>query len=182
MVGILLEATRAAAGEYASRWNWAREDKALRRMCITWLVKHPVDKSNQVELDVAQPERENTAKVTANAGEAKDDATPGNVADLGAARAKKKAKAKAKAAADMLPAFLVADTVIKALRDGGEDIMLSEGELWFYGEGVWRIADRADEQRLVTMVQAAFDALALPARGCEPQPRAQTHQGAPRAV
>jgi hypothetical protein len=41
VVGLLLDATRAAAGDYGVRWNWRREEKSLRLMCEAWLRKHP---------------------------------------------------------------------------------------------------------------------------------------------
>jgi putative DNA primase/helicase len=41
VVSLVLERTRAAAGDYGARWNWAREEKAIRGMCATWLKKHP---------------------------------------------------------------------------------------------------------------------------------------------
>ena len=41
VVGIVLAATRAAAGHYGERWNWRREERAIRGMCETWLTKHP---------------------------------------------------------------------------------------------------------------------------------------------
>jgi hypothetical protein len=41
VVRLVLEATRLAAGDYGERWNWRREEKAIRGMCDTWLKKHP---------------------------------------------------------------------------------------------------------------------------------------------
>ena len=41
VVDIVLAATRAAAGHYGERWNWRREERAIRGMCETWLTKHP---------------------------------------------------------------------------------------------------------------------------------------------
>jgi hypothetical protein len=41
VVSLVLGATRAAAGDYGARWNWNREQKAIRGMCDTWLKKHP---------------------------------------------------------------------------------------------------------------------------------------------
>jgi putative DNA primase/helicase len=41
VVGMLLEATRAAAGAPGADWNWAREERSIRDMCATWLAKHP---------------------------------------------------------------------------------------------------------------------------------------------
>jgi hypothetical protein len=41
VVEVLLAATRAAAGSFGQRWNWQREERAIRGMCETWLAKHP---------------------------------------------------------------------------------------------------------------------------------------------
>jgi AAA domain/RepB DNA-primase N-terminal domain len=41
VISIVLDATRAAAGEFGSRWNWRREERAIRQMCESWLAKHP---------------------------------------------------------------------------------------------------------------------------------------------
>ncbi|OSJ21234.1 hypothetical protein BSZ19_48265 [Bradyrhizobium japonicum] len=37
----VLLATRAAAGEYGARWNWRIEERNVRKMCQSWLGKHP---------------------------------------------------------------------------------------------------------------------------------------------
>lgn len=44
VVSIVLDATKRAAGEYSSRWNWPREERKIRGMCATWLKKHPPEK------------------------------------------------------------------------------------------------------------------------------------------
>jgi hypothetical protein len=41
VVDTVLAATRAAAGPHGERWSWAREERAVRRMCADWLAKHP---------------------------------------------------------------------------------------------------------------------------------------------
>ena len=41
VVEILLAATRAAAGDAGRAWSWEREERELRRMCRTWIEKHP---------------------------------------------------------------------------------------------------------------------------------------------
>lgn len=43
VVALVLQATRTAAGDYGLRWNWRREENAIRGMCATWLKKHPQD-------------------------------------------------------------------------------------------------------------------------------------------
>jgi hypothetical protein len=49
VVALLLDATRAAAGDYGKLWNWAREERAIRRMCSDWERKHPVTPERQAE-------------------------------------------------------------------------------------------------------------------------------------
>jgi hypothetical protein len=49
----VLVATRAAAGEYGARWNWQREERKIRGMCLSWLRKHP---HLQAEQDGKTPE------------------------------------------------------------------------------------------------------------------------------
>jgi hypothetical protein len=41
VVATLLAATRIAAGNDGLTWNWDREERDLRKMCVTWLGKHP---------------------------------------------------------------------------------------------------------------------------------------------
>jgi hypothetical protein len=45
VVEVLLAATRAAAGSFGERWNWTREERAIRGMCETWLAKYPEKKA-----------------------------------------------------------------------------------------------------------------------------------------
>ena len=54
IVKIALEATRAAAGDYGTRWNWQREEKAIRKMCLSWLKKHPREESDDDEVGTEQ--------------------------------------------------------------------------------------------------------------------------------
>lgn len=52
VVSTLLEATRAAAGSFGERWNWGREEHAIRRMSQDWLAKHPeIDRRTANKLD-----------------------------------------------------------------------------------------------------------------------------------
>ncbi len=41
VVEILLKATRRAAGEHGTSWNWDQEERDIRDMCATWIEKHP---------------------------------------------------------------------------------------------------------------------------------------------
>jgi hypothetical protein len=52
-VRLILAATKGAAGAYGERWNWGREEKAIRKMCSDWLRKHPVTPERQAEAKAA---------------------------------------------------------------------------------------------------------------------------------
>ena len=85
-----------------------------------------------------------------------------NVVDLGEARAKRKPKMKGPNA--LLAPFVVADGVIDRLRAEGMAMMLSEGEVWIYGEGFWRVMAPADQQWLLTLIQEGFEELGEPGK------------------
>src|SRR5262249_29870083 len=56
-------------------------------------------------------------------------------------------------------ALIIADGVIDAIRRDGGDLLLTEGELHFYRDGLWSPADDALEQRLRVLIQQGADAL-----------------------
>ncbi|WP_068016385.1 hypothetical protein [Rhodoplanes sp. Z2-YC6860] len=46
VVAILLHHTKRAAGLRGARWNWRREEAALRHMCLSWLKKRATSADN----------------------------------------------------------------------------------------------------------------------------------------
>src|SRR5262249_57889491 len=56
-------------------------------------------------------------------------------------------------------ALIIADGVIDQIRRDGGDLLLTEGELHLYCEGLWSPADKAIEQRLQVQIQEGIDAL-----------------------
>lgn len=147
VVSILLDATRAAAGLYGERWNWKREEKALDKMCGTWLSKHPQQPARS--LSAAAPQRE-----VASGGAS---AAVVSLADARAAKKKPKTKQ-----ADAGASTVVADGVIEAVRRAGQDILLTEGEVWLYANGTWHVMTPADQQWIMTLIQEGFEALNEP--------------------
>jgi hypothetical protein len=63
-VEIVLAATRVAADEYGSRWNWQREENAIRKMCATWIEKHPDIVEHAVDAPASNG-KDNTTQSTA---------------------------------------------------------------------------------------------------------------------
>lgn len=86
-------------------------------------------------------------------------AEPGEVHEYegSAARAKKKAKAEPPVDDKAAVPSMVADGVIEELRQDGMDLMLADGEMWVYRDGVWSTAESGHEQRLRTSIQTGCD-------------------------
>jgi P4 family phage/plasmid primase-like protien len=145
-VEILLAATRAAAGHFAERWNWQREERAIRHMCDSWLAKHP-DIKNRIE-----PETSKTAKSSAQSEGDEGDAEP-----------RTKARAPKSKGRKELVAAIVAGVIDTVRRQGG-DLLLTGGELYLYDGGIWRIVDAAAEQHLKVLIQIGLATLKQPTR------------------
>jgi P4 family phage/plasmid primase-like protien len=133
-VAAVLKATRAAAGEHGERWNWRREEQAVRRMCADWLAKHPRDAAEQAT------------------------GTDG-VISLDKERAERKPKARAKPAARHAAPIAIADGVIAIVRKSGGNLLLTGGDLHLYQDGIWRVAGGAEQQRLRCLIQQGCEAL-----------------------
>jgi hypothetical protein len=113
VVGILMEAARKVGGP---DWNWRAEEKKIRDLCSSAERKFP-------------PKEPAVSRET-------DDELPGTVVDLGKARAKRKPKVKAAALH-----IVLAEAVLAALRQRGENLMFMEQGSYRYGEGLWRLLD-----------------------------------------
>lgn len=127
----ILEATRGAATGYGERWNWAKEEKAIRRMCGDWLKKHPAPVlsekrvTNAPQVDPQEPHEPNMVPIGGR----------GQVIALAPRRAQK-------AISDNIARHVIlGGAVLGAIRDRGEDILCTAGEIWRYQDGLWKEAD-----------------------------------------
>lgn len=159
VVETLVAATKAAAGEYGARWNWDRERRAIRKMCESWVAKHGVARST-----IRTREEERNGKTLAQL-KAEEEVVNGSgtvvsLASKRKERAGKKPKADDKA--DVIQA--VAQGVIEAIRQSGQDLLLTEGEMWLYGDGVWHVVTPADQQWMLTLIQRGFETLGEPGK------------------
>lgn len=154
VVPIILEATRVAAGSYGTRWNWRIEERNIRRDCEDWIKKHPPEakkaraapKLESIEGGKAELQQQQQAVVVDGGA-----AAANNVVKLTDIINKKKD----------VPAVVVGG-LINAVRQDGRDIMLTEGEVWIYEDGVWHIMTPAEEQWLRSLIHSGFDALNEP--------------------
>lgn len=154
VIGIISDATRAAAGPYGERWNWRREDLEIRKMCEDWQRKNPAQKAVIASASAAAKPPLNQIKAI------EEMANGGAVVQLSEARAKKEKPSK-KSPPDSkqgLPG-IVADGVIESIRQVGQDILLTEGEIWLYADGIWHVMTEADRQWLLTLIQKGFEIL-----------------------
>lgn len=120
VVSIVKDATRSAAGAYGARWNWTREEKEIRNACYTWLKKHPRE---------------------AKAGKAAPKTATGSatVHSLADARAKKEEpKPKSQKVIDRENFHIaIGQAVLQRLAEKGTPIIVVDGQLWRYADGLW---------------------------------------------
>jgi P4 family phage/plasmid primase-like protien len=165
VVDVLLKATRVAAGAYGARWNWRIEERNIRRDCDGWIKKHPPEEKKKREpARETAPERKPERKPEREpVPERKPE--PVKKPDLkvidgggGAAVAQATMPGITKAPPKDVPSVVVGG-LINAIRKDGRDIMLTEGEVWLYKDGVWQIMTASDEQWLRSLIQRGFDQL-----------------------
>jgi hypothetical protein len=141
IVAAILGATRAAAGEYGSRWNWAREERAVRRMCADWARKHPnVHEMPRRERATGTDERRGPAEVHSmrerrQRQTQEDNGTPAHIA-LGAG-------------------------VLKALLQRGEALLFTPKGAWRYADGLWSLMVSGAPEFLNVCIEEGCRALAL---------------------
>lgn len=174
VVDIISAATRAAAGPYGARWNWKREDREIRKMCEDWVRKNPTvaaltpAKMREEAVNGQGSKAEKSIDDRSNPGQPRplnqvkaleEVINGGAVVQLSEARAKKE-KPNRKPATDKqgLPG-IVADGVVEAVQRVGQDILLTEGEIWLYADGIWHVMTEADRQWLLTLIQKGFEVL-----------------------
>jgi P4 family phage/plasmid primase-like protien len=160
VIDLLLAASRCAAGEYGTRWNWAREQRNIEKMCEGAFEKYGVIQRDEPIRDCSHEENEMISPE--QLGEEQKAFVSGNIVELKKVREEVAAKVKAVAQHGKLDvAKTVAGGTIAAIRAAGRDLMLTEGEVWLYGSGVWNIMTPAEKQWILTLIQQGFDDLKI---------------------
>jgi hypothetical protein len=142
-VRLVLETTRAAAGDYGARWNWKREERAIRGMCDTWIKKHPVEKpppklvtgatATLHKLDDARKKKENT------------DPRP---------------KTQKVIDRENLH-ILIGQAVLNVLQDKDEPIMVVGDQLWQYADGLWTELENHGRHDLDVLIETCIRELGM---------------------
>jgi len=158
VVATVLAATRVAAGQHADSWNWRREEREVRRMCVDWLGKHPEISEREQEKEFSDPKDQ--SEETAQAQESAQATGTDDVISLAKERASRqqKTKSKSKGSPNAAPIAIV-EGVIDIVRKAGGDLLLTAGDLHLYSEGIWRGANGGDVQWLRCLIQQGSQAL-----------------------
>jgi P4 family phage/plasmid primase-like protien len=144
IVSTIIEATRAAAGEYGSRWNWSREEQAVRRMCADWRRKNP-----QIASLEGRERRERPAP---------DE--PGEVHSMDGARAKRKAKEPPSDEKESAH-IVLGEGVLAALEARGEALLFTPKAAWRYSSGIWTMMMAGAAEFLNVQIEEGCKALGL---------------------
>jgi hypothetical protein len=144
VVSLVLEATRAAAGDYGSRWNWKREETAIRGMCATWIKKHPPAKPDQPAPKLVTGATATIHKLD-DARDKKEKAEP---------------KPKSQKVIDRENMHVViGQSVLSVLQDKGEPIMVVGDQLWRYVDGLWIELDNHGRHHLDRLIETCIRGL-----------------------
>lgn len=123
VVQLILDATRGAATGYGERWNWKREERAIEKMCSDWLKKHPVEQP--------APRGRMTMGDAGECSDPREYVASATVTALAPKRA-------AKAVGTGIPLHIIlGSAVLGAMGDRGEAMLVTDGEVWRYRDGIW---------------------------------------------
>jgi hypothetical protein len=137
VVEILLQATKAAAGDYGKRWNWRIEERSIRKMCETWATKFTPTGSKPAAnsgANVRSEENSGANLITSSSGESGSS----NVVSLAAAR---KEKPKPAPVSDQDANHIkIGGAVIDVLKKRGDDLIFTSKAAWHCSGGLWTMA------------------------------------------
>jgi hypothetical protein len=166
VVELILQATKAAAGQDGAKWRWDREEKAIRDMCRDWQRKHPgrAEKPKVVRLEAngarAQARSADRDDILSEAVEGSD---PASVHDIGAARAKRdSAKPRKEKKTGGSPVHVVlGEAVLAAMAERGEAVLFTDFGAYLYRTGLWTLQTGSDAQWLDVQIETACRALRI---------------------
>lgn len=142
VVGLILEATRGAAAGYGGRWNWTREESAIRKMCADWLRKHPQGCTPA-----------HSGKPQVSAGELVDE-IQGTVVTIAPKRAQKQM-------GGGTPMHVILGAAMLAtIRGRDEEVLVTNGEVWRYQDRLWSVENH-EQSWINAQIEAGCQALEI---------------------
>ena len=156
VVSLVLEATRAAAGDYGLRWNWVREERAIRGMCTTWIKKHPVNAAADAAAAPGAPAAEASAE---NNGAG---ATVHSLSEARARNSEREPKPKSQQTIDRENMHvIIGSTILKVFQDRNTPIMIVCDQLWRYDNGLWTASLNRGRRALDVEIETCIRALGM---------------------
>ena len=128
VVAILMAATKTAAGPLGAGWDWAREERAIRQMCESWVVEHP----QAIE---AGARRSSEARPNHSAFENQSSGSTAVVA-LAEERAKRQPKPRTAKEGDPIH-IVLGKSVLAVIKKRGGDLLFNAEGSWRYQDGRW---------------------------------------------
>ncbi|MEH2475685.1 phage/plasmid-associated DNA primase [Nitrobacteraceae bacterium AZCC 2161] len=145
VVAIVLAATRKAAGEYAVRWNWRREERGLHKMCDDWIKKHP---------PTERKEKPKLERIVGGKVEMRSEPPQEQQQTAGAAsNVVPMPSPKATVAKKSEQHITLGQAVLAHMRASGEELINTKNGAWFYSGGIWELCV-ADQWLNVRIEQA----------------------------
>ena len=145
VTAVLMEATKRAAGQKGSGWDWTQEEQAIRRMCADWLRKKAASGVGDPNGLAHADDNSEDKPVSGGNGQPKSKSS-----GVSLHRSSKALDT------NVLP-NIVADAVVDAVRQDKHDILLTDGNVFIYDRGVWRVMAAAEEQWLKILIQKEFE-------------------------
>ncbi|MCA1452166.1 hypothetical protein I6F35_02915 [Bradyrhizobium sp. BRP22] len=139
VVRLILEATRNAAGHYGARWNWRREEKNIRRMCETWLAKHPQKPKEAKPVPAPRDAGEQLGKLYQEQQDERASAASGGGAKILEFNKPAPPPSPPKPPKKELEHVVLGNIVLRMMHDAGEAVMFTAKAAWVYSHGIWEL-------------------------------------------
>jgi phage/plasmid-associated DNA primase len=147
IVTLVLDATKAAAGDYGKRWNWRKEEKTIEDMCTGWVKKHGVKTMPGSKQGIAENRDSHLRNESVGGG-----------ATVHALKPKKGPKISPKP--NELHHVKLGLAVVGLIQDRGDDLMFTpKGGSWRYSNGLWSMATDGMNAWLNVEIEKAAQAL-----------------------
>jgi hypothetical protein len=160
VVKIVLEATRNAAGDYGARWNWRREERNIRKLCATWLTKHPQKPKEAKPVPAPRDASEQLGKLYSEQQEERATAS----ASGGGAKVLEfhKPASSPKPPKKEQEHVVLGNVLLKMMRDNDRALINCKEGIWRYKDGLWEM--RTGQHWLDAQIEIACVTLGFKSR------------------
>ncbi|MDF9792225.1 UNVERIFIED_ORG: hypothetical protein M2438_002683 [Methylobacterium sp. SuP10 SLI 274] len=161
VVELLLEATKAAAGQDGARWRWDREERTIRGMCADWVRKHPDTAARALKPAPGLPKPQARQLDRDSDDVVREGSTGAVVHNLREERQRREKPAKRKAD-DRAPIHVVlGEAVLAAMASRNQAVIFMRKAAWLYQGGLWSMEVDGLKGWLDVQIEMACRALSI---------------------